>query len=39
MINYLGKFLPNLYENTENLKILLEKDTELCFGENHKKEI
>ena len=29
MINYFGKFLPNLYENTENLKIL-QKRTQSC---------
>ena len=28
MVNYLGKFAPNLSENTENLRKLLEKDTE-----------
>ena len=28
MINYLGKFVPNLSENTENLRKLLEKNTE-----------
>ena len=27
MINHLGKFVPNLFENTENLRKLLEKDT------------
>ena len=27
MINYLGKFVPNLSENTENLRKLLEKNT------------
>ena len=39
MINYLGKFLPNLSENTENLRKLLEKDTKWHFNENYKKEI
>ena len=39
MINYLGKFIPNFSENTENFKKLLEKDTEWYFDENHKKEI
>ena len=39
MINYLGKFVPNLSENTENLRKLLEKNTEWCFDKNHKKEI
>ena len=38
-INYLGKFIPNLSENTENLRKLLEKNTEWYFDENHKKEI
>ena len=27
MINYLGKFVPNLSGNTENLRKLLEKNT------------
>ena len=39
MINYLGKFLPNLSENTKILRKLLEKNTEWHFDENHKKEI
>ena len=26
---YLGKFVPNLSENTDNLRKLVEKDTEL----------
>ena len=38
MINYLGKFLPNLSENTENLRKLLEKDTKWHFNENYKKK-
>ena len=37
MINYLGKFVPNLSANTENLRKLLEKDTEWYFDKNHKK--
>ena len=28
MINYLGKFIPNLFEVTYPLRILLEKDNE-----------
>ena len=28
MINYLGKFVPNLSENTENLRNLSEKNAE-----------
>ena len=39
MINYLGKVVPNLSENTENLRKLLEKNTEWCFDKNHKKEM
>ena len=33
------KFVPNLSENTENLRKRLEKDTEWYFDKNHKKEI
>ena len=39
IINYLGKFVPNLSENTDNLRKLFEKDTEWHFDENHKKVI
>ena len=37
IINYLGKFVPNLSENTDNLRKLFEKDIEWHFDENHKK--
>ena len=37
MLNYLGKFAPNLPENTENLK-RLEMDTERYFDENQVKQ-
>ena len=39
MINYLGKFVPNLFKNAENLRKLLEKDTEWYFDKNHKEAI
>ena len=35
MINHVRKFVPNLSENTENLRKFLEKDTEWYFDENH----
>ena len=38
MLNYLGKFAPNLPENTENLRKRLEIDTERYFDENQVKQ-
>ena len=38
IMNYLEKFVPNLSKNTENLRKLLEKDTEWYFDENHIKK-
>ena len=38
MLNYLGKFAPNLPENTENLRKRLEMDTERYFDENQVKQ-
>ena len=39
MINYLGRYILNLTENTENLRKQLVKDTIWHFDENRKKEI
>ena len=38
MLNYLGKFAPNLPEKTENLRKRLEMDTERYFDENQVKQ-
>ena len=39
LVNYVGKFLPNLSEKTEALRQLLRKDVKFLLDENHKKEI
>ena len=35
MVNYLGKFIPNLSTHTFNLQKLLEKDSLWCFENKH----
>ena len=39
LINYVGKFLPDLSEKTEALRQLLLTDVKFLLDENHKKEI
>lgn len=38
MINYVGKFVPNLTAHTAQMRRLLCKTTEWCWNSNHQKE-
>ena len=39
MVNYLGKFIPNLSTHMCNLQKLLEKDLLWCFENKHENEV
>ena len=39
LINYVGKFLPDLSNRTQSVRTLLKKDTVWTFDANHKKEL